>query len=79
LLRDLFFPEPAPAFTPLDGEDFILRVHLVFTRIRLGALLVASSSGARRSTDYGAAAVARVAGLLAISTPVAATLENGKP
>jgi hypothetical protein len=25
----------------LDGEDFILQVHRVFTRIRSGALLVA--------------------------------------
>jgi hypothetical protein len=78
-LRDLFFPAPAPAFAPLDGEDFILQVHWVFTRIRLGALLVASSGGACRSADYGTAAVARVAGLLARSTLVAATVGNGKP
>jgi hypothetical protein len=38
---------PAPAFEPLDGDDFILQVHGVFTRIRLGATLVASSGGAR--------------------------------
>jgi hypothetical protein len=51
----------------LDGEDFILQVHRVFTRIRSGALLVASSGGARGSADYGAAAVDRVAGHLARS------------
>jgi hypothetical protein len=26
-LRYLFFPAQAPAFAPLDGEDFILQVH----------------------------------------------------
>jgi hypothetical protein len=31
----------------LDGEDFILQVHGVFTRICSGASLVASSGGAR--------------------------------
>jgi hypothetical protein len=31
----------------LDGDDFILQVHRVFTRIRSGATLVASSGGAR--------------------------------
>jgi hypothetical protein len=30
----------------LDGEDIILQVHRVFTRIRSGASLVASSGGA---------------------------------
>jgi hypothetical protein len=45
LLWDLFFPAPAPAFTPLDEEDFILQVHRVFTRMCSGALLVASSGG----------------------------------
>jgi hypothetical protein len=79
LPRDLFVPAPAPAFAPLDREDFILQVHRVFTRIRSGALLVASSGGARRSADYGTAAEARVAGLLARSTPVAATMGNEKP
>jgi hypothetical protein len=78
-LQDLFFPALAPAFAPLDGENFILQVHWVFTRIRSGALLVASSGDARGSADYGTAAVARVAGLLARSTPVAATVENRKP
>jgi hypothetical protein len=46
-LRDLFFSAPAPAFAPLDGEDFILQVHGVFTRIRSGASLEASGGGAR--------------------------------
>jgi hypothetical protein len=45
-LRDLFFPAPAPIFAPLDGEDFILQVCGVFTRIRSGASLVASSGDA---------------------------------
>jgi hypothetical protein len=48
----------------LDGEEFILHVHRVFTRILSEALLVASSGGARGSADCGAAAMARVAGLL---------------
>jgi hypothetical protein len=30
----------------LDGDDFILQVHGVFTRIRSGATLVPSSGGA---------------------------------
>jgi hypothetical protein len=51
----------------LDGEDFILQVHRVFTHIRSGVSLVASSGGARGSADYGAAKVARVVGLLARS------------
>jgi hypothetical protein len=42
-LRDLFFP--APALELLDGEGFILQMHGVFTRIRSGAALVASSGG----------------------------------
>jgi hypothetical protein len=42
----------------MDGEDFILQVHRVFTRIRSGASLAASIGGARGSADYGAAAVA---------------------
>jgi hypothetical protein len=77
-LWDLFFPAPAAAFTPLDEEDFILQVHWVFTRIHSGASLAASSGGARGSSDYGATAVARVAGLLARSTPTAATVGNEK-
>jgi hypothetical protein len=63
----------------LDGEDFILQVHRVFTRIHSGASLVASSSGARGSAGYGAAAVARVAGLLARSISTVANVGNGKP
>jgi hypothetical protein len=51
----------------LDGEDFILQVHRVFTRILSRASLVTSSGDARGSADYGAATVARVAGLLARS------------
>jgi hypothetical protein len=31
----------------LDGDGFILQVHGVFTRIRSGATLVASSGGVR--------------------------------
>jgi hypothetical protein len=31
----------------LDGDVFILQMHGVFTRIRSGATLVASSGGAR--------------------------------
>jgi hypothetical protein len=34
----------------LDGDDFILQVHGVFTRIRSGATAVALSGGALRST-----------------------------
>jgi hypothetical protein len=75
-LRDLFFSALAPAFAPLDREDFILQVHRVFTRIRSGPLLVASSSGARGSADYDATAVARVTGLLARFISVAATVGN---
>jgi hypothetical protein len=40
-LRDLFFP--ALVFEPLDEDGFILQVHEVFTCIRSGATLVASS------------------------------------
>jgi hypothetical protein len=47
--RDLFFL--VQVFMLLDGEDFILQVHRVFTRIRSGASLVASSGGARGSAD----------------------------
>jgi hypothetical protein len=61
-LRDLFFP--TPTFEPLDGDGFILQVHGVFTHIRLGASLVASSGGARRLAIYGSAAEARVDGWL---------------
>jgi hypothetical protein len=34
----------------LDGEGFILRVHRVFTRIRSGATVVATSDDALGST-----------------------------
>jgi hypothetical protein len=47
--RDLFFL--VTVFMLLDGEDFILQVHRVFTRIRSGASLVASSGGARGFAD----------------------------
>jgi hypothetical protein len=48
-LWDLFFP--TPVFMLLDGEDFILQVHRVFTHIRSGASLVAASGSAHGSTD----------------------------
>jgi hypothetical protein len=56
--RPLFFPA---VFAVLDGDGFILQVHGVFTRIRLGATLAALGGGALRSTaaavcaggDYG--------------------------
>jgi hypothetical protein len=63
----------------LDGEDFILQVQRVFTRIRLGASLVASSSGARGYAGHGAAATARVVGLLARSISTTVNVGNGKP
>jgi hypothetical protein len=56
LLRDLFFP--APTFEPLDGDDFVLQVHGVFTRIRSGATLVLCSGDARWLALYDAAAAA---------------------
>jgi hypothetical protein len=46
--RDLFFP-PA-VFKLLVDEGFILQVHWVFTRIRSGAMAVASGGGALGST-----------------------------
>jgi hypothetical protein len=45
--RDLFFP--APVFMLFDGEDFILQMHRIFTRIRLGASPEVSSGAARGS------------------------------
>jgi hypothetical protein len=36
----------------LDGEDFIIQVHRVFTRIHSGASLVASSDDMRGSAGY---------------------------
>jgi hypothetical protein len=38
----------------LDGDGFILQVHGVFTRIRLGATLAALGGGALRSTAAAA-------------------------
>jgi hypothetical protein len=63
-LRDLFFPAPALAFAPLDGEGFILQEHGVFTRIRSGASLVVSSGGTRGLANYSAVMQARVDGWL---------------
>jgi hypothetical protein len=45
--RDLFFL--VPVFMLFDGEDFILQMHRVFTRIHSGASLEVSSGGARGS------------------------------
>jgi hypothetical protein len=50
--RPLFFPA---VFADLDGDDFILQVHGVFTRIRSGAL-AALGGGALRSTAAAACA-----------------------
>jgi hypothetical protein len=38
-----------PVFMLFDGEAFILQVHRVFTRIRSGATLEASSGNTRGS------------------------------
>jgi hypothetical protein len=46
--RDLFFPPVV--FMLLDGEGFILQVQRVFTRIRPGAVAVATGSSALGST-----------------------------
>jgi hypothetical protein len=45
--RYLFFP--TPVFMLFDGEDFILQMHRVFTRIRSRASPEVSSDGARGS------------------------------
>jgi hypothetical protein len=45
--RDLFFP--TPVFMLFNGEDFILQMHRVFTRIRSRASKEESSGGARGS------------------------------
>jgi hypothetical protein len=50
-----------------DGEGFILQVQRVFTRIRSGAVAVATGSGARGSTIFGAVAVCTGGGLSARS------------
>jgi hypothetical protein len=52
--RLLFFPPVV--FVVLDGDGFILQVHGVFTRIRLGATPVALDDGALRSTAAAACA-----------------------
>jgi hypothetical protein len=52
-LRLLFFPA---AFDVLDGDDFILEVQGVFTRIRSGATLKALGGGALESTMAAASA-----------------------
>jgi hypothetical protein len=52
--RPLFFPA---AFDDLDGDDFILQVQGVFTRIRSGATLKALGGGALGSTTAAACAV----------------------
>jgi hypothetical protein len=51
--RPLFFPA---ALDVLDGDDFILQVQGVFTRIRSGATLQASGGGALGSTTAAAGA-----------------------
>jgi hypothetical protein len=53
-LRPLFFL--SVAFVVLHGDDFILQVHDVFTRIRSGATPVALGGGALRSTAAAACA-----------------------
>jgi hypothetical protein len=45
--RDLFFL--APVFMVFNGDDFILQMQWVFTRIRSRAALEASSGGASGS------------------------------
>jgi hypothetical protein len=49
--RPLFFPA---VFADLDGDDFILQVHGVFTRIHSGATLAALGGGTLRSTAAAA-------------------------
>jgi hypothetical protein len=49
----LFFPA---VFVLLDGDEFILQVHGVFTRIRSGATLAALGGGALRSKAAAACA-----------------------
>jgi hypothetical protein len=53
--RDLFFPPVV--FMLFDSEGFILQVHRVFTRIRSGAMAVASGGGALGSTISSEVAV----------------------
>jgi hypothetical protein len=47
----------------LDGEGFILQVHWVFTRILLGATVVASGGGALGSAICTEVAVCTSGGL----------------
>jgi hypothetical protein len=51
----------------LDGEDFILQVQRVFTRIRSGAAAVATGSGALGSTIPSEVEVCTGGGFLARS------------
>jgi hypothetical protein len=53
--RALFFL--SAVFRAFDGEGFILQVQGVFTRIRSGATVVASYSGALGSTTFSMVAV----------------------
>jgi hypothetical protein len=53
--RHLFFP--ALVFMLFDGEDFVLQMHWVFTRIRSVAFPEGGSGGARGSAAEGAVAV----------------------
>jgi hypothetical protein len=62
----------------IDGEDFILQEHRVFIRIRSGASLVASSSGARGSTDCSAAVVAADSSLDLFQMAANVGVENPK-
>jgi hypothetical protein len=77
-LQDLFFS--APTFEPLDGDDFILQVHGVFTRIRSVATLVVCSSGARWLALYDTTATATVEGNSnrSIHADATAGMENPK-
>jgi hypothetical protein len=50
-----------------DGEGFILQAQRVFTCIREGAAVVATSGSARGSTISDAVAVCTIGGLLARS------------
>jgi hypothetical protein len=63
----------------LDGDGFILQVHGVFTRIRSGATLMASSGSARCLAIYSVTVEAAVDGHLDRSIPAVATAENEKP
>jgi hypothetical protein len=75
--RALFFP-PA-AFAVFDGEGFILQVHGVFTRIRLGDTAVASYGGALGSTLYSIAAVRTTGDSWLDLLGMAATASGEKP